>query len=96
MRELTKQQRDPHPKLVACRNAIAEAYAASPGENRRKIAAGICNHLTDEQVDSVLAAKGADEIKKVIADGEKAKKQAELQATADAAAADKKRPAKSK
>jgi hypothetical protein len=49
MAKLTKQQADPHPGLVGCRNAIEKHITKD-----RKKAAHICNHLTDKQVDMVL------------------------------------------
>lgn len=52
---LTKQQQDPHEGLVECRNAIESALNLPKGANERKEAAAICNHLTDKQVDAVLA-----------------------------------------
>lgn len=55
---LTKQQSDPHPRLVECRNAIEAALNDGSGSNFRKVAAGICEFMSDELVEAVLAADG--------------------------------------
>lgn len=48
--KLTKQQRQPHARLVECRNRVEKAGYP------RVEAAALCNGLTDEQVDELLKA----------------------------------------
>ena len=45
------QLKNPHPKLVECRNAVGQVLGVTRNE-----AAAICNRLTDRDVESVLAA----------------------------------------
>lgn len=49
MPKLTKQQADPHSKLVECRKALESVLGLT-----RNHAAAICNRLTDSQVQAIL------------------------------------------
>jgi hypothetical protein len=50
-RQLTAQERNPHPRLVHARNALTNVLGLE-----RLEAAGILNTMTNAQVDSILEA----------------------------------------
>lgn len=56
-KKLTDQERNPHPQLAQCRNLLTAVLGLE-----RLAAAGICNGLTNAQVDAILAA-GEDKTK---------------------------------
>lgn len=87
----TEQEKNPHVNLVDCRNKIEAVLKLT-----RSHAAAVCNRLSDEQVELILAAKDdAGEVQKIVEMNDSSKsKPPQLAAKDDAG--DKKSTAKTK